>query len=513
MKIGFKKKILIFIHTILLLFISLLMVIYPTYISNFIDNISNNEILKKISSVVIFLLLSKNIIKLFDNLLQNYLENSITRNMKDKLAKRIIYSNYLDIIAIDEGKLINLNNDIESITDFYINFVSVIFKNAIIIIGIFFISIKTISYMSLLFVIMILLMLFLFKRIKINSATKVKNTKESYDRMIDLFGETFNLLEEFHFIGKKDFLVNRLRKSIEIFFDNDVVSNFISYEYWLSSLFVFGFMKILVLIFGFFTIPMNIISIGSLYLFIYYIDLIEDPIMDVRLQLETLPNLEEAKNRIVEVMSLSKSDLSYGEKTLDSKVEKIELLNIDFSYGDKVIFEDFSFDLYKKIYALSSPSGSGKSTLINLIARLFDVEKGAIKYNGIDIRQLKKGEISKKIEYIDQKIEANEGELITDILPKGEKTKELLEKFAINKDYDFNVADLSNGEYRTLYLIKALISEKDILILDEIFLGIDDYKCSLFFDLVKDMDKIILIISHEKRIIARADEVINIERS
>lgn len=513
MKIDFKKRLLIFVHGILLLAISLIMIIYPTFISKFIDGFSDYNRLRQINLVIVFLLVSKNLLSLFDKLIENLLFNTIEYDMKRELVSRVIYSSYLDIISIDEGKLINLNNDIDQLLDFYINFLSVLFKNIILIFGILYFSMKKTYYIGLAFVFMLIILLILFKKIKDSAGIKVKETKESYDKMISTFSETFNLLEEFYFIGKDKFLISRLKEKIHLFFEKDIVSNFISYQYWLSSLFVFGFIKIIILIIGFLSLNIDLISLGSLYLFIYYIDMIEDPIMDIRLQLETLPNIEESKNRVKDMLFLESSDMIYGNDSIEEEIDCIELSNIDFSYANKEIFRNYSFKIFKKIYVLSSPSGSGKSTLINLIVRLFDVSSGSIKYNGIDIRKLKKGQISQKVEYIDQKIELTNGELIGNIIPNNNLYNILMDKFGIDKRFDTPTSQLSSGEYRTLYLIKALLSDKDILILDELFLGIDDHKCDIFFDLLKDLDKIILIISHEERIVKRADEVIRFARN
>lgn len=508
-----KNKLIIGIHTLFLILISLIMIVYPSYVSKFIDNIESPNIIKNIAIIIISLLLTKNIIKLFDLLIVNFIENSFDFSMKKDLVKKVLYGNYLEILSIGKGKLINLNKDIQILIDFFINFLSIIFKNTLLLIGILFVSIKKLSYMSLIFVIMIIFLFLLFRKIKEISLDKVKKTKDSYDTMVESFSETLSLLEEFNFIGKDMYLISRLKNSILDFFNSEIVSNFISYEYWLSSISVFGIMKILILIFGIFTLENNILSIGSLYLFIYYIDLIEDPIYDVRLQLENLPNVGESKKRLNDIKNLS--SISYGNKILEEKVKNIYLENICFSYPNtnKEIFKNYSLSLSCKIYGISAPSGSGKSTLINLISRLFDVDEGTIKYNDIDIKNFRRGEISKKIEYIDQNNEANDVEVIGDIIENTEKSKKLLNDFKIYKDFNDKTSKLSNGEYKSLFVIKALLSKKDILILDEIFLGVDDYKCSLFFDLIKSIDKIVLIISHEKRIIDRLSEVIDFERN
>lgn len=513
MKIDLRKKIIIVIHGLLLILISLIMVFYPIYISKFIDNISNINRLKNIFLVIVLLIISKGIFNIFDMLLENYLNYSLEYDLKKTLISKLLDSDYLNIIREEEGKLINLNNDVDSLIEFYINFISIIFKNILIISGIFLVSVKKLSYFSSLFIVMIIVSLILLNKIKEKSKIKVKNTKEAYDRMISLFSETFTLLEEFVYIDKDTYLINRLRKSISKFFSYEVVSNFISYEYWISSIFVFSSMKIIVMISGIFLINNELVTLGSLYLFIYYIDLIEDPIMEIRLQLETLPNIGIVKERIFDFLDLNSRTLEYGNYDLCEKVSKIEFTNVSFAYSEKEIFKDFNYTFRKKKYLVRGASGSGKSTLINLMVRLFDPIDGSIKYNDIDIRMLKKESISKKIEYIDQKIELSKDAIIADVISENQESRKILNSFLPNKDFATPLDELSNGEYRSLYLLKALNSNKDIIIMDETFLGIDEGKCDAFFKLADNIDKIIVIISHEERIISMADEVIDLGKN
>lgn len=513
MKIDLQKKIIIVIHGVLLILISLIMVFYPIYISKFIDNISNINRLKNIFLVIVLLIIAKGIFNIFDMLLENYLNYSLEYDLKKTMMSKLLDISYLNIIREDEGKLINLNKDVDSLIDFYINFLSIIFKNILILSGIFIVSVNKLSYFSFLFIVMIIAFLILLNKIKEKSKIKVKNTKEAYDRMISLFSETFTLLEEFVYIDKGTYLINRLRKSISKFFSYEVVSNFISYEYWISSIFVFSSMKIIVMISGIFLINNELVTLGSLYLFIYYIDLIEDPIMEIRLQLETLPNIGIVKERIFDFLDLNSRTLEYGNYDLCEKVSKIEFTNVSFAYSEKEIFKDFNYTFSKKKYLVRGVSGSGKSTLINLMVRLFDPIDGSIKYNDIDIRMLKKESISKKIEYIDQKIELSKDAIIADVISENQESRKILNSFLTNKDFATPLDELSNGEYRSLYLLKALNSNKDIIIMDETFLGIDEGKCDAFFKLADNIDKIIVIISHEERIISMADEVIDLGKN
>ena len=122
MKIDSRKKFIIAIHGIFLILISLIMVFYPIYISKFIDNISNIYRLKNIFLVIVLLMIAKGIFNIFDMLLENYLNYSLEYDLKKTMMSKLLDISYLNIIREDEGKLINLNKDVDSLIDFYINF-------------------------------------------------------------------------------------------------------------------------------------------------------------------------------------------------------------------------------------------------------------------------------------------------------------------------------------------------------------------------------------------------------
>lgn len=142
MKIDLRKKFIIAIHGIFLILISLIMVLYPIYISKFIDNISNIYRLKNIFLVIVLLMIAKGIFNIFDMLLENYLNYSLEYDLKKTMMSKLLDISYLNIIREDEGKLINLNKDVDSLIDFYINFLSITFKNILILSGIFIVSVN-----------------------------------------------------------------------------------------------------------------------------------------------------------------------------------------------------------------------------------------------------------------------------------------------------------------------------------------------------------------------------------
>ena len=81
-------------------------------------------------------------------------------------------------------------------------------------------------------------------------------------------------------------------------FDADFISSYVSYRLWIVSIFSFGFIKSLILLIGTIGFSTGSITPGTIYLFIYYIDMLNDPMEELRIQLQAIPAVSESIKRI-----------------------------------------------------------------------------------------------------------------------------------------------------------------------------------------------------------------------
>ena len=190
-----------------------------------------------------------------------------------------------------------------------------------------------------------------------------------------------------------------------------------------------------------------------------------------------------AYTRIMEIKSLPTE--KNGTKVLTS-IKFIELSDVSYSFSERIIFNSFTQTFERgRIYCLVGKNGSGKSTLINLICGLLHPTAGKIKYNNILIEKIDMTALRKDlISVVEQK--------------------------------DFLKNDnLSGGERRKLSISNALSKASDVLIMDEPDNNLDAESITVLTDkiLAGKKNRIIIIISHDKRLINIADEVINFSES
>lgn len=192
----------------------------------------------------------------------------------------------------------------------------------------------------------------------------------------------------------------------------------------------------------------------------------------------------------------------------------IEVRNLYFSYYNQLILENISFQIEKGDFlALIGPNGGGKTTLIKCILNFLKPNKGKIFIWGEENKNFKKWY---KIGYVPQRA----GDLIDHLTPLSVKDfilspfkwykdlnsinfkllNELTEKFGIKSLLNKKLGELSYGQLQRTYLIRALILNPELLILDEPSVGLDFFSQEVFYNTLAEFHQkglTIILVTHE----------------
>jgi len=209
----------------------------------------------------------------------------------------------------------------------------------------------------------------------------------------------------------------------------------------------------------------------------------------------------------------------------------ISLKNISFKYDNEYVLKDFSLEIPKgKTVALVGQSGSGKSTIANLIARFYDVNEGAITFDGIDIRDLKIHSLRNLIGIVSQdSILFNDSITNNLLIGKTSATEaEIKEAAKVANAYDFiealpnkfqtNIGDmggkLSGGQKQRLSIARAVLKNPPIMILDEATSALDTESEKLVQNALEKMmmNRTSLVIAHRLSTIQNADIIVVMEK-
>ena len=193
----------------------------------------------------------------------------------------------------------------------------------------------------------------------------------------------------------------------------------------------------------------------------------------------------------------------------------ILLQNVDFKYinSDSYIFKNINLNITKNTHNLIiGPNGSGKSTLLGIIGNVLTIESGIVKTFSEKFALIGATPFIFRTSLKENLIYGNEKDIPDKVLI------EMLEKFEVFKEKannDLNkIVDntsLSSGQMQKIAFIRALLSEPDILLLDEAMANLDDKAKQLVIEIVKDQKITIINSTHDPEKYESADNVISIK--
>ena len=207
----------------------------------------------------------------------------------------------------------------------------------------------------------------------------------------------------------------------------------------------------------------------------------------------------------------------------------IQIKNLSFRYERENVLKNIHLNIKKGTYlALIGPNGSGKSTLLKLILGLLKPQSGEIHLFGQPQASFKEwqriGFVSQKANSFNTGFPATVYEVVASGLTKkiglfhfigkkyAPKIKEAIRKVGMEPFIDRNIGDLSGGQQQRVFIARALVSEPDILILDEPTVGVDQKNVASFYNMLEELNTkfhiTLILVTHDLRAITnRVNEV------
>ena len=269
------------------------------------------------------------------------------------------------------------------------------------------------------------------------------------------------------------------------------------------------------------------VSLGALLAFPWYIDLLFRPVRMMADKFNTLQMGMVAADRVFEVLDNDDSIPDIGYRTPQSFKGDVEFKKVHFAYDDKnFILKDVSFKLEAgKTLAIVGSTGSGKTTIINLLARFYDIQKGAILIDDIDIKEYKLKNLRSRMAVVLQDVFLFHGTIYENITLKDPSItlETVLEASKVIGAHEFIMdvgdgyehmvmergANLSMGQRQLISFVRALVFNPDILILDEATSSIDTETEEIIQHAIEKLiaKRSSIIIAHRLSTIRNADYI------
>jgi ATP-binding cassette, subfamily B, multidrug efflux pump len=270
------------------------------------------------------------------------------------------------------------------------------------------------------------------------------------------------------------------------------------------------------------------LSLGALVAFFQYVQRFYEPISDLSEKYNILQSAMAASERIFRLLDTRPSISSPSEGARPETVESVEFRNVWFAYNDEEwVLKDVSFSIAKgRHVALVGHTGAGKTTVTNLLLRMYDIQRGSILVNGIDIRDIELDHLRRLFAIVQQDVFLFSGTIEDNISLRdpeisSERVREVAAKVMASRFIDklpsgFETplmergGGLSSGEKQLLSFARALAFDPPVLVLDEATSAIDTETEGLIQRGIEVLmeGRTSIAIAHRLSTIRSADEIL-----
>lgn len=252
--------------------------------------------------------------------------------------------------------------------------------------------------------------------------------------------------------------------------------------------------SVMIVYFGGHAVDNGTMQVGDMMAFIQYAMQIIMSFLMISVMSIMIPRANVAAKRIVEVLETEVNIHDPQQPRTPDAADRgtVEFEHVSFAYpdADERVLEDISFKAERgQTVAFIGSTGSGKSTLVQLIPRFFDVTEGAVRVDGVDVREFAKEDLCGRLGYVPQKSILFSGTIDSNIrYGRTEATEEEVKQAAViaqaadfiegkDEKYDSPIAqggtNVSGGQKQRLSIARAIAKKPEILIFDDSFSALD----------------------------------------
>lgn len=499
--------------------------------SNDLKVLRQNDFKGILKAGILFLLL------LFSGFFLNLADTWLLQKMGQQIVYKLreetfthIHSLSLSFFNITPvGKLVTrVSNDTEAVNELFSTILVKLFKNVVKIIGyaVVMLSINVkMAGISFLLLPLVAILTFVFRHLSRKAYQITRNKITELNTFLSEHISGMKLIQIF--AREKEKYSEFEGKSMELYRAN--FREIMTFAIFRPSIYLVSVIAmILVIRTGSLSVLNGSLSLGTLFVFITYISSFFEPIQELSEQLGTLQSSIASAEKIFSVLDVKPEIVSPADPAPVNILGEIEFRHVWFAYEEEnYILKDVSFVIHPgEKAAFVGATGAGKSTILNLIGRYFDIQKGQILIDGIDIHEIDLDVLRGAIGQVQQDVFIFTGDIKSNISLNNEAiSPDDVRRAAeiVNADpfiqklphgYDEPVTErgstLSAGQRQLLSFARTLAYDPKILVLDEATANIDTETETLIAQaLARLMDgRTTIMVAHRLSTIQHADKII-----
>lgn len=456
-----------------------------------------------------------------------------TNDLRAELAERALHLDMKFHNDHTPGELIErIDGDVTELATFFSQFALNLIANGLLLVGILTVLFLEDWRVGLGFTVYSILVLTILSKVRGIAIPHQKARREAEAQYFGFIEEQLSGTEDIRSSGAVDFSIRELFRHQGIILGHNRRAHFKRWiiENAMGLALTAG--TILAIASGYWLFTAGVVTIGTVYLFVHYLNLLEEPFWAMTHEIESFQTIGACVERLTEFRALKPEDRNESGMEIDSHPLALMFNDVTFAYngGDSVLSR-LSFDLQPgSVLGLLGRTGSGKTTLGRLIFRLYDVNSGNIKINNADLRDVNLNSLRQNVAIVTQDVQLFRASIRDNLtffdrsIPD-EKIIATLEELemgdwfrslprGLDTELETGSRSLSAGEAQLLAFTRVFLRNPGLVILDEASSRLDP---ATEQKLERAIDKLLsgrtaIIIAHRLHTIHRADEILILEK-
>jgi ATP-binding cassette, subfamily B, bacterial len=507
-----------------------LQLLEPQILRFFIDTAMAQGALQSLMNAAVVYLLAAvgiQILGAFANYLGADVGWSATNLVRQDLAKHTMQLDMKFHNSRTAGEMIErIDGDVTALSDFFSQFSVRVFGGLLLLAGILVVLWLENIWVGLALTVFVVLEFGVLYYTRHRAVPATRLEREANAKIFGFIEERLAGIEDIRANGGGAHALYRFNYTMRDFYNNSRRAWMLRSTIWMTGYGMFILGMTVTIAAAIYLVTRGSITVGTGYLVLQYMFMLQGPIEQITQQMQTLQKAAASIGRINELFAM-KSDLPEGKNlALPTGAISINFDHVNFSYDDKPTLKDVSFTLKPgTVLGLLGRTGSGKTTLTRLLFRFYDVTSGAVRLNGVDVREADLKDLHSRVGMVTQEVQLFQASVrdnltffdpaIADERIKNVLTElgliEWLESLPDGLDTKISAAggNLSAGEAQLLAFARVFLKDPGLIILDEPSSRLDpatEKRLELALNKLF-RGRTAIIIAHRLDTVQRADEI------
>ena len=505
--------------------------INPQIVRNFIDTASTKGVVSDLLSLAGLYLAIAVCIQLFTVAI-SYVGNDIawrsTNRLRADLLKHCLRLDMRFHNLKTPGEMIErVDGDVTNMSNFFSMFIVQIIGSFVLLAGILgymFVTNWPIAIVMTVFTCVSIGVMVYIRNVGVDATQAERQAKAS---LLGLIEERISGIEDVQANGGVPYVMNRFHRAMRTLFLTGRKAWMLRVVPWNATVVLFAIAVTVVLLFGVYLYLKGQVTLGTLFLFYQYTQMLNDPIEQLGDQVQEFQKAKSGMHRAREILSMQ-SEIEEGEgETLPAGALGVEFKQVSFSYNkDSRVLHDISFSLQPgERLGIVGRTGSGKTSISRLLLRLYNTDSGTIEVGGVDIRSLRLEALYNRVGMVTQDVQLFDGTLrdnltLFDSSISDEDILATINKLGLRTWIDglsnglsthlsAGGTSLSAGEAQLFALTRVFLAKPSLVILDEPSSRLDAATEAVLQNAVEQLMEhcTVIIIAHRLSTLENVDKI------